>query len=199
MKNRHKFGIVIIALALIVIYLIIWIIVSYCTRYNFAKDYYYSNKENFSDISSSFKKMYSNNLCNAKFDNDKEKLNLHYKYTNENNDLAYSSEVKDCSRESFSVALNQLKEQYQVDSDYPVFSSVNAYYDNSGNMLLYIQVKKKSTKNIKDEQKVICYYLVYVDEEYSGNDSLLGIDKFGVTCEPFMDNWCVWSETQLLN
>ena len=146
-----------------------------------------------------FKELYSDNLCNAKLDGDSEKLELHYKFSKDNNEFIYSTEINDCSGKSFVDALNQLQEQYEVNSEYPVFSSVDAYYDNDGNMLLYMQVFKKDIEKKANEKEIVCYYLVYIDEGYRGNDSSIGIDKFGVTRNPFTDNWCVWSETQMLN
>lgn len=199
MKHKHKLITVIILLISLLFCLIIWLIVSYCTRYSFVKDYYFSNKEKFSDISMNFKELYSDNLCKAKLDGDSEKLELHYKFSKDNNEFAYSTEIKDCSGKSFVDALNQLQEEYEENSEYPVFSSADAYYDNDGNMLLYMQVLKKDVEKKANEKEIVCYYLVYIDEEYHGNASSIGIDKFGVTRNPFTDNWCVWSETQMLN
>lgn len=199
MKHKHKLITVIILLISLLFCLIIWLIVSYCTRYSFVEDCYFSNKEKFSDISMNFKELYSDNLCNAKLDGDSGKLGLHYKFSKDNNEFIYSSEINDCSGKSFVDALNQLQEQYEVNSEYPVFSSVDAYYDNDGNMLLYMQVFKKDIEKKQIEKEIVCYYLVYIDEGYHGNDSSIGIDKFGVTRNPFTDNWCVWSETQMLN
>ncbi len=199
MKHKHKLITVIILLISLLFCLIIWLIVSYCTRYSFVEDCYFSNKEKFSDISMNFKELYSDNLCNAKLDGDSGKLELHYKFSKDNNEFIYSAEINDCSGKSFLDALNQLQEQYEVNSEYPVFSSVDAYYDNDGNMLLYMQVFKKDIEKKANEKEIVCYYLVYIDEGYRGNDSSIGIDKFGVTRNPFTDNWCVWSETQMLN
>lgn len=199
MKHSHKLITVIILLILFSFCLIIWLIVTYCTRYSFVEDYYFSNKEKFGDISTNFKELYSDNLCNAKLDGDSEKLELHYKFSKDNNDFIYSTEINDSSGKSFVDALNQLQEQYKANSEYPVFSYVDAYYDNDGNMLLYMQVFKKDIETKANEKEIVCYYLVYIDEGYHGNGSSIGIDKFGVTRNSFADNWSVWSETQMLN
>lgn len=61
------------------------------------------------------------------------------------------------------------------------------------------QADNNTIDNKVNEKEIVCYYLVYIDEGYSGNGSSIGIDKFGVTRNPFTDNWCVWSETQMLN
>lgn len=38
-------------------------------------------------------------------------------------------------------------------------------------------------------------YLVYIDEDYSGTDSWLGIDTYGVKEKPFSDRWYFWIES----
>ena len=183
----------------ILIGLTVWLIVSYCTRYSFVEDCYFLNKEKFSNISMSFKEMYINNLYNAELDGNSKKLKLHYRDSKDDNDTIYSTVINDCSGKSYVDDLNQLREQYQVNSKYPVFTSIDAYYDRDGNMLLYMQMFKEDIKNKSNEKEIVCYYLVYIDEGYHGNGSPLGIDKFGVNRNPFEDNWCVWTRTQMLN
>ncbi len=84
--------------------------------------------------------------------------------------------------------LSRLREQYQKDSDYPVFLSVSVKYDETGNMLLSMQTKKEKLKNGDgiDNPDIRVYYLVYIDENYNGVSPIK--EK-----EPFYDNWYTWS------
>ncbi|MGN1084309.1 MAG: hypothetical protein ACI4QX_04865 [Lachnospiraceae bacterium] len=100
------------------------------------------------------------------------------------------SETVECTDASFIRDLSKLREKYQKNCDYPIFSTIYAYYDKEGNLLLHMQAYNEK---ISMEEKR-CYYLVYVKEGYSGNGSSLGIDSLGrVTKEPFADNWYTWS------
>lgn len=86
------------------------------------------------------------------------------------------------------VILNGLRERYQQDSDYPVFSSVKAQYDDNGAMVLTVQTKKEKLKNGDGINKpdIRVFYLVYIDENYDGA-SPKGERK------PFCGNWYTWS------
>lgn len=186
--------VIVIACLLVVLVLIGYIMISYFTRNDFVKNCYYSNQQDFDNIATYFKNLYSEDLYSAKFNGATDELTLSFKSTDENNENSYSSEARDCSDESFSIALDNLKAQYQENSKHSVFSRIYAHYDD-GNMLLYIDVKDESVSNTDE---IICYYIVYIDEGYNGNHSALGIDKLGVTREPFSGNWCVWSQKDYL-
>lgn len=194
MSKRMAKKIVIIAFLLVLLALIGYIMISYYTRNDFVKNCYYSNQQDFDNIAMYFKDLYSEDLRSAKFNGATDELTLSFIITDENNDTSYSSEVRDCSDESFSIALDSLKAQYQENSEHSVFSRICAYYDD-GNMLLYVEAQDEAISNTDE---MICYYIVYIDEDYDGNHSALGIDKFGVTREPFSGNWCVWSQKDYL-
>ena len=84
--------------------------------------------------------------------------------------------------------LDSLNKQYQKDSDYPVFTAIEVYSDNNGNLAISIQAKKEIIKggNGKETPDVRCYSLVYVESNYVG--SIHAKDK-----APFYDNWRTWS------
>ena len=84
--------------------------------------------------------------------------------------------------------LDSLNKQYQKDSDYPVFTAIEVYSDNNGNLAISIQAKKEIIKsgNGIDTPDVRCYSLVYVEPNYVG--SIHAKDK-----APFYDNWRTWS------
>lgn len=194
MQTKHK-RIMIIAIVLLI--LIMCPIVFYCTRYDFIKRYYFANKEKFNDISDSFKEMYSYGLYRAELDGDNGELELSYRLTDDNNETVYSEEITDCSGKSCLNALNQLREQYNGNNS-SAFSYVRADYDDGGNMLLSISVKSKNIIE-NGEAKIFCYYIVYVDEDYNGSGSDLGIDRFGVSRDTlFAGNWGYWSKTHRL-
>ncbi len=84
--------------------------------------------------------------------------------------------------------MSYLGSKYQDDSDFPVFTAVDVYFDNEGDMTLDIQVRKIKIANADgiDTPDVLCYDLVYADEDYSGSLA----DKLG---RPFFGRWFVWS------
>lgn len=84
--------------------------------------------------------------------------------------------------------LYSLNKQYQKDSDYPVFTAIEVYSDNNGNLAISIQAKKEILKggNGIETPDVRCYSLVYVEPNYVG--SIHAKDKAS-----FYDNWRTWS------
>lgn len=84
--------------------------------------------------------------------------------------------------------LRSLNKQYQKDSDYPVFTAIEVYSDNNGNLAISIQAKKEIIKggNGIDTPDVRCYSLVYVEPNYVG--SIHAKEKAS-----FYDNWRTWS------
>ena len=87
-----------------------------------------------------------------------------------------------------------MRNKYQKDSPYNVFSFIRVNYDNQGNMLMYFIVKNRKIEN----DKIRNYYLVYIDNEYNGHGSDLAIDKSTIKSKPFSGNWYLWS-TDVLN
>lgn len=66
-------------------------------------------------------------------------------------------------------------------------------------MLLAVKAhseSKKKKKNIEYTHDTTDFYIVYIDEEYSANESFLGIDNFdNIKCDPFYDKWYIWSKS----
>lgn len=159
-------------------------------KYKKIENYYHADSESFDAIVEDFKSCYKENLYEIKFNYNNTYLDYKLKHADSNGETVYSSEKKDCSDASFIRKLSKLREKYQKNCEYPVFSDIYAYYDKRGKMLLYMQVYNE---RISAEEKG-CYYLVYIEEDYSGNGSSLGIDSYGtIDREPFTDNWYTWS------
>ena len=166
-----KVVIIILLVVLAFLSLGIFLTVSYYAPYKYVENCFYSNKEIFEQLPSHFKTLQTEDISSVHI---------------EENDLSNASynEVK--------TILAGLQEQYRKDSDYAVFSSVNAEYDENGNMLLYMIAKSEKLKNGDGiySHDIRYYYLVYIDENYSGN-SRIHIDKDYT--EPFCGNWYTWS------
>lgn len=159
-----------IVLSLVILSLVLLLVISYYAPYKYTENCFYSNKENFERLPGLFKTLQIDDVSSVDIDE------------NDLSNTAYN-EVKNI--------LVSLQEQYRNDSEYAVFSSVNAEYDESGNILLYTIVKSKKIKgNGMDSPDIRCYYLVYIDENYNEN-SRLHIDKDYK--EPFCGNWYTWS------
>lgn len=170
-RKRIITAIIVIVPLLCVISLALYFVTSYYSPYSYVENCFYSNKEALEQLPICFKELQGDGIASAK--------------VNEN-DLpeALQKEVK--------AILEGLREQYQKDSEYPVFSSVYVDFDGNGNVLLYLQAKKERLKNGDgvDSPDIRCYYLVYIDENYSGS-SQLHIDK--EYKKPFCGNWYTWS------
>lgn len=178
----------------------VWLLILFCigaasenSHRKFTENCYYSNDEELNQICSSFKEMYSDGLRQAELKGDTGELELSYR----TEERGLYSETIDFSDTYCTDILNNLRQQYQPQSDYPVFSAIRAFYDDNGDMLLFVQAKKRALKkksNDMESPDIRCYYLVYIDEGYSGHGSSLGIDNFEITSVPFADNWHTWSK-----
>ena len=84
--------------------------------------------------------------------------------------------------------LVRLNDQYQADSDYPVFTALTAQHDDNGNIYISVQAEKhrNSSGDGLDSSDIRCCSLVYVDPDYSGS-------VMEMNTRPFYDNWRVWS------
>ena len=192
-----------IALIMAVLAPIVWMRVSIAaerSKYRRLEKYYYSDKDSFNAISSYFKGLYSEGLSSAEFslsDADKVRMIFH-----DSDGKWLSSTEKDVSGEEFTSLLEGLRQKYEPKSEGSDFTSVYAYYDKEGDMLLIIPAYSEEIKKDTDELHTpyrMKYYLVYYDEEYSGTRSFLGIDKWGAPNEkPFADRWCTYSRKALL-
>lgn len=95
---------------------------------------------------------------------------------------------EDNGYENIKTILTELQNKYQSDSDYPVFSAVDIYYDDENDIALIIHVKNDKLKNGDgiETPDIRCYELVYVDKEYDGEIR----EKNG---KLFYEEWRVWS------
>lgn len=142
---------------------------------------YKDNAKAFDEIAAFFKQSFTESTSMIQYNQEEHILERYFEG---------SSTYSDCSDEDIDTLLSRLRDEYQPDSEYKVFSFVRAVFDDSGNMLLHLVVK--SEENTNDE--IRNYYLVYADEEYNGHSSGLAIDFSEITEEPFHENWYYWSE-----
>ena len=191
--NQKRTWIIGIVVAVLISLPILYCVGAFCAdklKYKKLEKYYHADVESFDSIVKYFEGLYKDNLCNVEYDCDNTYLEYKLKYTDALGETTYLFEEVECKKEYFVSELTKLREKYQKYCDYPVFSNIEACYDKEGNMLLYMQVYNEK---ISEEEKR-GYYLVYVKEGYSGNNSFIGIDTLGrVTREPFTDNWYTWS------
>ncbi len=190
-KRGRIIGIIITVLFLMPIIFLCALICMDILKYKRIEFYYYANKKSFETIVEYFDNLYMENLHEVRFGIDTTCLEFKLKYIDANGEVNYLGETVACANTSFVKELSQLREKYQKKCDYPVFSSIYAYYDEEGKMLLYMQVynEKLSTEEARS------YYLVYIEDGYSGSHSSLAIDSWGtITREPFTANWYTWSK-----
>lgn len=196
LKRKIKI-VIIIVLVLVLLIPIIWLGVSFAkdkSKYRMVENYYYSNTESFNEISSYFKNLYSEGLYRVQFPytGDFNKIAL-YQDDNDDRTTTTSSE-KNVYDENFVSVLANLRNKYQANSEYPIFSNVRAYFDKDGDMQLIINaysepLKTKGDINTPDTRNI---YLVYCDEGYDGECSFIGIGSSD-DIKPFSDRWCTWS------
>lgn len=187
MKRKESVrNVTVLILLLSVAALILFLIISSFAPYKYTKDCFYSNKEDFEQLSVHFRDLYSEGVTKVKFDENTDYFSFDYKDGNYNSINAAFDKYD--SFDKVKSILSNLREQYQKDSDYPVFSSISVKYDDYGNMLLSMQAKKERLKNGDgiDSPDIRVYYLVYIDENYNDNSPIK--EK-----EPFYDNWYTWS------
>ena len=104
-------------------------------------------------------------------------------------DLSGEVEVGDSDiPQEIEQILERLNDQYQQDSDYPVFTSIVARHDDNGNIYISVQAEKHRNKggDGQNSPDIRCCCLVYVDPDYSESVMEMSVD-------PFYDNWRVWS------
>ncbi|MCM1508619.1 MAG: hypothetical protein NC177_16030 [Ruminococcus flavefaciens] len=153
-----------IGVAVLIVAVIVTLVVSYYFPYAYVQGCLYSNKDDFERLPDYVKSLYSEGTTHITI-----------------------KENSDCKE--INAILAGLKKQYQKDSPYPVFSSVDVHYDSDGDVMFMITARKeKLPKSNGIESPDIRYYsLVYIDEDYDGSSSYIKDKK------PFSDNWRTWS------
>lgn len=185
--NRKKLvrNVAVVILLLSAAALILFFRISYLAPYKYTEDCFYSNKEDFEQLSACFKELYSEGITYAEYEEDTDCFSVDY-----NGDDVFLDKTAGNSSlyNEVEEILSNLREKYQKDSDYPVFSSITVQYDDNGNMLLTVQAKKEKLKNGDgvDNPDIRMFYLVYIDEDYKGS-SLINAKN------SFYDNWYTWS------
>lgn len=192
-KKRKWETVVWIALAVAFVFPIVSLGASYAARrleIRKIEQYYLSDPERFDEISAYFKALYSEGLFRARLADGR--LCLEYR----DGEWNISSDERNASEERVWLTLAELREKYQPNSPYPIFSLVRAYYDGEGNLLLYLLARSEPIegRDATVEHDITNAYLVYIDEDYGGTHSALGIDTYGVTAKPFADRWYSWEE-----
>jgi hypothetical protein len=129
------------------------------------KNYFYSNEYDFYQLLNCVKEIPNNDQSEIKIRID------------ENSDY-----------DEINSILSRLKEQYQNQSYYNnFFSYIDINFDKEGNVMFRTLVKSDNipSGNGIDSPNVMCYELVYVDENYE--------DTPVKRQEPFYDNWYTYS------
>ena len=164
MKNKKKLRNIIVVISVLVA-VVLFMAVSCFYPYTYMENCFYSNRDDFEKIQSYLESLY---------DEDKKHIIIE---TGESSNY-----------DEITAILVKLQKQYQSDSKYPVFSYVDVYYDNDGDMMFYIQIKKEKLKNSDgvNSPDIRLYQLVYIDENYDGRSP-------AYYRKPFCDNWYTWS------
>ncbi|MCR5119095.1 MAG: hypothetical protein K6B44_05690 [Lachnospiraceae bacterium] len=107
-------------------------------------------------------------------------------YAENNKHFEYSDED---APEDIKAIMGGLKSEYQKDSEGPVFSGVEVYFDEQGDMMYLIQVRKDKLKSGdgKESPDIRCYYLIYTDSSYDGKQAEASADVI-------YGNWHYWSK-----
>lgn len=164
MRNKKTLRNIIVVISVLVA-VVLCMAVSYFYPYKYVENCFYSNRDDFEKIPYYLESLY-----------DEDKKHIIIKIGESSN------------YDEITAILVKLQKQYQNDSKYPVFSSVDVYYDDDGDVMFYIQAKKEKLKNRNgiNSADIRCYYIVYVDENYDG--------KSPAKCrKSFCDNWYTWS------
>ncbi len=161
-------------------------------KYSRIEQFYYANEEYLNELSDYFKNLYVENLSSVTLNSGLfEEGTLWYNYRKTDEEGITYPMVNDISEEPVYIKLIELKNKYTSSSFYSPSLYISAYYDNEGDMLLFIIPHSEKSKK---GDEIRNYSLVYIDENYDGTNSSIGIDTFGVNHKPFSENWHTWSE-----
>lgn len=179
-KTIKLIGLLFIACILSVITMLF---ISYITRNHYPQSCYNDNKEKFEEIVDEFDLLYEPGLVCAKYEHDTQEIVLNYSLDKEH----YTKRV---TNNRIGALISELKELYQKDSDFPVFSYISADYDEKGNVFIETRVKADSIKGGDgvNSHDVFCCDLIFVDESYEENNI---VDKYEL--KSFSSDWYVYS------
>lgn len=163
---------------------ILFLVIAFFVQFRRTETCFYTNKGEFEKLSLCFKGLYTEGVTQIEFKDSAD--NFFFSFEDDDN-LRDTSDEEEAFQQ-VKETLNRLRERYQKGSSYPVFSAVSVQYDDSGDMLLSMQVKKEKLKNGDgiNVPDIRVYYLVYIDENYNGSSLIK-------ETEPFYDNWYTWS------
>lgn len=194
-KKSFKIAIIVVVIMLILFSPFILLGISYGAemyKYSRIEHFYYANEEHLNELSDYFKNLYVDNLSSVTLNSGLfEEGTLWYNYRKTDEESPDYPIVKDISEEPVYIKLIELKNKYTGSSFYSLSLYIKAYYDNEGDMLLFISPHSEKSKKGDEIRR---YSLVYIDENYDGTNSSIGIDTFGVNHKPFSENWHTWSE-----
>ncbi len=139
---------------------------------------YYDNTNEFNNIYSYMKNTYSKNTEKAELDLDDKCLKV---YIDKNVRIVTPDEpiIKD---------MQTLHDKYQPSNSLYVFTSAASYFDDNGNMMMYLYGAKK-----KLGERSRNYCLVYVDDGYNGYYPNYLFNQNNTIAKPFDDKWYIWS------
>lgn len=164
MKSKGRFWYIIAAIPILLVLAVITLAaVKYYASYRYLKQCLHSNEAELEQLADYVRGIYAEGDSSVKIDEES------------------------CHDEIMSI-LDALRAKYQSDSEYPVFSGVEAYFDKDGDVLFCIQAKKDRLKKGDgiDSPDIRCYCLVYVDEAYDG-------DQRFADGKPIWGSWHTWS------
>lgn len=181
-KARYKAIAVIVAVAILTLIAAVWY-KNNVYPFRYSEKIYEENKEHLDNIVDYFES----------FDDiDSAQMN-----TNGTTEIVSmkGSEQLSCSSDNGYKSLQFLREKYikdsnkRYDSQSYMLNFIKAEYDDNGKMLLEIPVYARilNTDASVDSPNRIVYYLVYVDDNYSGSDTLY------IKKAPINNNWFVIS------
>ena len=175
MKRKTK--ILLLFIPLIIITAAVTVVTFAAASYKYVENCYYENKSELEELSEEIRDL---------LDGDKTYVSINIDEYMDNNPIdTHIQEI-----------LKHLNDQYQIDSEKYVFSSVTGYRDDNGRIMMYMIAKKEKTNgdgiNTHDRRD---YYLLYIDEGYDGYMGAFttAFTMFDSDRKPFSGNWYTYS------
>ena len=153
------------------------------------------NKNSFNSIAETFKNVYDDGLYSASYSLNSSEIARRF-HPNDGRKINEEDVWVDCN--GIDTVLGMLNEKYQNEDNDSLlmstgaFDTVYAYYDENGNMMLYLTAKTVSInkrRNSTDPDNVRRYYLVYIDDDYNADRTDLAIETNYKQVDPLYGNW----------